>query len=102
MLVLLDFAFRLIAAHLFVEGVEKLLSGGRTGECRAVVERPAETAKIQQAFRSAIERHTHAVEQVNDARRSLAHGFDRRLVGQKVAAINGVVKVLPGGVALAL
>ena len=36
------------------------------------------------------------------AGRGLAHGLDRRLVGQKVAAVDGVVEVLPGGVALAL
>ena len=36
------------------------------------------------------------------AGRRLAHGLYRRLVGQKIAAINRVVKVLPGGVAFAL
>ena len=102
MLELLDLAFRLVAAHLFVERVEKLLPGGGAGECGAVVERPAEAAEIEQAFRSAVEGHAHAVEQIDDARRGFAHGLDGRLVGQEVAAVNGVVKMLPGGIAFAL
>src|SRR5262249_3900526 len=36
------------------------------------------------------------------ARRRLAHGLDRRLVGEEVAAVDGVVEVLPGRVALTL
>ena len=32
----------------------------------------------------------------------LAHRLHRRLVGEEVAAVNGVVEVLPGGVAFAL
>ena len=42
------------------------------------------------------------VEQVDDAGRSFAHALDERLVGQKIAAINGVVEVLVGSVAFAL
>ncbi len=34
--------------------------------------------------------------------RRLAHGLDRRLVGEKVAAVDRVIKVLPCGVAFAL
>jgi len=101
-LVFFDLALGLVAANLLIQRVEKLLPGGGSGKCGAVVERPAETTKIQQAFRGAIKRHAHAVEQVDDGRRGLAHGFHRRLVGQEVAAVNGVVKVLPGRVALAL
>ena len=44
----------------------------------------------------------HAVEQIDDPGRRFAHGLYRRLVGQKIAAINRVVEVLPGGVAFAL
>jgi hypothetical protein len=101
-LVFLHLAFGLIAAHLLVERVEQLLAGGGSGECGAMVERAAEAAKVQQALGSAVEGHAHAVEQVDDARRGLAHGLDGRLVGQKIAAVDGVVEVLPGGVALAL
>ena len=101
-LVLLDLAFGLVAAHLFVERVEKLLAGGGAGERGAVVERAAEAAEVEQAFGSAVEGHAHAIEQVDDAGRGFAHGLDRRLVGEKVAAVNGVVKMLPGGVAFAL
>ena len=36
------------------------------------------------------------------AGRGLAHGLDGSLVGEEVAAVDGVVEVLGGGVALAL
>ena len=101
-LVLLYLAFRLIAANLLVECVEKLLSGGRAGKSRAVEQRAAEAAEIQNAFRSAIEGNAHAVEQVDDGRSHLAHGFHGRLVREEVAAVDGVVKVQPGGVAFTL
>ena len=97
-----NFAFGFVAPYLLIERVQKLLPGGCAGEGGAVVERSAETAKIEQAFRRAVERNAHAVQQVDDARRCIAHRLHRRLVGQKVAAVNRVVKVLPGGVALAL
>src|SRR5262249_15480882 len=45
--------------------------------------------------------HTHSVEQINNPRRRLAHGFDGRLIAEKVAAVNRVIKMLPGSVALA-
>src|SRR6202451_432918 len=99
MLIFLNLAFGLVAAHLFVERVEQLLSGGGSGKCGAVIERPAKAAEIQQAFGGAIKRHAHTVEEVDDAGSSLAHGFHGRLVGQKVAAINDVVEMLPGGIA---
>ena len=79
-----------------------MLAGGGAGKGGAVVERAAKAAEVEQALGRAIEGHAHAVEQVDDSRRGLAHGLDRRLVGQKVAAVDGVVEVLPGGVALAL
>src|SRR6185437_2320730 len=66
-----------------------------------MVQRSAETAKIEQAFGSAIEGNAHAVEQVDDAWRGLAHVLHRRLVGEEVAAVNGVIEVLPRAVALA-
>ena len=97
-----DLAFRLIAAHLLIESVEQLLAGCCAGKGGALIECPTETAEIQQTFRRAIEGHAHAVEQVDNRRGGLAHRLHRRLVGQKIAAVNGVVEVLPGGVALAL
>ncbi len=97
-----DLAFGLVAAHLLVERVEKLLAGGGAGEGGAVVERAAEAAEVEQAFRRAVEGHAHAVEQIDDAGRGFAHGLDRRLVGEEVAAVDGVVEVLPGGIAFAL
>ena len=101
-LILSYFAFGLVAAHLLVERVEKLLARCRAREGRPVVERAAKAAKIQKAFGRAIEGDAHAVEQIDDAGGGLAHRFDRRLVGEKVAAIDRVVKVLPGGIAFAL
>ena len=99
---LCDLAVGFVAADLLVERVEKLLAGGGAGERSAVVERAAETAEIEQAFGRAVEGYAHAVEQVDDAGRGFAHGFDGRLVGEEVAAVDGVVEVLAGGVAFAL
>src|SRR5258708_32225697 len=67
-----------------------------------MVERSTKAPKIKQTFGRAIESDAHAVEQINDRGRGLAHGFYRRLVGKEVAAVDSVVKVLPRGVAFAL
>src|SRR5581483_6259677 len=101
-LVLGDFSFRLVAAHLLVERIQKLLARSGSGKCRAVEQRPAEAAEVKQSFGSAVEGNAHAIEQVDDAGRGVAHALYRRLVGEEVSAVNGVVEVLPGGVALAL
>ena len=100
--VFFDFAVGFVAADLLVEGVEQLLAGGGAGEGGAVVERAAEAAEVEQAFGGAIEGHAHAVEQVDDGGGGFAHGFDGGLVGEEVAAVDGVVEVLVGGVAFAL
>ncbi len=102
MLVLLHFAFGLVAAHLLVQRIQQLLPGGRPGKSGAVVQSSAETAEVKQSFGRAIEGHAHAVKQIDDPRRCLAHVLDRRLIAEEVAAIDRVVKVLPGGIALAL
>ena len=99
---MLDLAVGLVAADLLVERVEQLLAGGGAGEGGAVVERAAEAAEVEQALGGAVEGHAHAVEQVDDGRGGLAHGLDGGLVGEEVAAVDGVVEVLVGGVALAL
>src|SRR5215211_8581008 len=62
----------------------------------------AEATEIQQSFRRAREGDAHAVEEVDDCRGHLAHGLGGRLVRQEVAAVDRVVEVLPGRVALAL
>src|ERR1700730_2207562 len=98
----LHFAFGLVAPHLLVERVEELLTGGSAGESSAIVERASEATEIEQPLRGAVEGHAHAVEQIDDARRSIAHGLDRWLVPQEISTIDGVVKMLPGGIALAL
>ena len=101
-LVLGDLAFGFVAAHLLVERVQQLLAGGGAGKRGAVIERAAEAAEVEQPFGRAVEGNAHAVEQIDDAGRHIAHRLDRRLVGQEVAAVDGVVEVLPGGVAFAL
>ena len=97
-----DFAFGFVAADLLVEGVEKLLAGGGAGEGGAVVEGATEAAEVEETFGGAVEGDAHAVEQVDDGGCGLAHGLDGRLVGEEVAAVDGVVEVLVGGVAFAL
>src|SRR5713226_6719984 len=101
-LVLPDLAFGLVAPHLLIERVKKLLARGSAGKSRAVVQSPAEPAKVEQALRSAVECDAHTVEQVDDRGRSLAHGFYGRLVGEEISAVDSVVEVLPGGIAFAL
>src|SRR5262249_16090122 len=100
--VLLYFAFRLVTPNLLSQRIEKLLTCSRAGECGTVVKCSTEAAKVEQSFRSAIEGDTHAVKQVDDSRRRIAHGFHRRLIGQEVTPVDCVVKMLPGGVALSL
>ncbi len=102
MLELADPVLGLEAADLLVERVEELLAGGGARERGAVVERPAEPPEVEQSLGGAVEHHPHAVEHINDARRGLGHVAHRRLAGQEVAAEDGVVEMLPGGVALAL
>src|SRR5215813_2739230 len=65
-----------------------------------MVERAAKTPEIEHAFGRPIEGNAHAIEQIDDRRRSITHCLHRRLVGEKVATEYGVVQVLPGGVAL--
>src|SRR5256885_5746801 len=56
----------------------------RSRERGAVIQSPAEPAEVEQPFRRAIKRHAHAVQQINNPRRGLAHILDRRLVPQKI------------------
>ena len=92
----------LVATHLLVERVEQLLAGGGAGERGAMEERAAEAAEVEQAFGRAIERHAHAVEHVDDARRGVGHALDGRLVREKVAAVDRLFEMDLGGVTLAL
>ena len=95
-------AFGFVSPHLLIERVEKLLAGGRAGECGAVIQRAAEPPVIQEPFGRAVEHDAHAVQQIDNAGRRFAHALYQRLIGQKIAAVNRVVKVLIGSVALAL
>src|SRR6185295_13329138 len=61
----------------------------------------AETTEVEESFRSAREGDTHAIEQVNDRRRHLAHRFRGWLVREKVAAVNSVVEMFPRRIAFA-
>src|SRR6266403_1802816 len=100
-LVLLYLAFGFVTADLLVERVEKLLARSCSSERGAIVERAAEAAEIEQTFGRAIERNAHPVEQIDNAGRGVAHCFYRWLVGEEVASVDGVVEMLPGGIAFA-
>src|SRR5438445_5637100 len=95
-------AFGFVAAHLLVQSVEKLLAGGGACERSAIVKRTAKATEIEQALGRPVESNAHTVQQVDDGRRGVTHGLYRRLIGQEVAAIDGVVKMLPRGVAFTL
>jgi hypothetical protein len=84
------------------EGVEKLLAGGGSSESGAVVESATEAAEIEEPFGSAVEGDAHAVEEIDDSGSGFAHGFDGRLIGEEVSAVDRVVEVLIGGIALTL
>ena len=89
-----------MAPHLLVEGVDELLARGRARERGAVMERAAEAPEVEEPLIRAVEGHPHAVEEEDDAGPRLAHLQDRRLVGEEVAAVDRVVEVPPGRVAL--
>src|SRR6266404_4431781 len=90
-LVLLYFVLGFVAADLFVERIEKLLTGRRTGKSCSAIQSSAKSAKVEQAFGSAIKGNAHAIEKVDDGGCSLAHSFYRRLVREEVSAVDGVV-----------
>ena len=98
---LADQARRFVTADLLVQCVQQLLAGGRARERGPMMLGAAEAAEIEQAFGRAIEHHAHPIEQVDDRRRRLAHRLDGRLMRQKVAAVNRVVKMNHRRVALA-
>src|SRR6185503_13460022 len=100
--VLGDLTLRLVAANLFVQRIKELLPGGGACERGAVEERSSEASEVEQALRGAVEWHAHPVEQVNDGRTLFTHLLDWGLVGEEVAAVDGVVEVGPGAVAFAL
>src|SRR5205085_5225012 len=76
-----DQTSRLPAAGLLIERVKQLLPCGRTRKKSPLEERAAEESKIALSFRRAIERHAHAIEQIDNPRRPVAHLEHRRLVG---------------------
>jgi hypothetical protein len=80
---------------LLVERVKELLSGGCSGERGAAVERAAETTLIAKAFVRAVEGYAQAVHEIDDLWRPIGKFFHRRLVLEEVAAIDGVVEMLP-------
>ena len=88
--------------HLLVERVEQLLTGGRTCECGAAFLRTTESAQVKKAFRSAVEHDPHAIEKVHDGRSRLAHARHHGLVRQEIAAIDGIVDVLPDRITFTL
>jgi len=59
-------------------------------------------AEVEPSFGRTVEGNAHAVEQVDDSGSGVAHGLDWRLIGQEVSTVDGVIKMLPGGVAFTL
>ena len=51
-------------------------------------------------FGRAVERHAHAIEQIDDPGRPVGHFQHRRLIGQEIAAEHGLIEMLPLAVAL--
>jgi hypothetical protein len=92
-LVLGHFARHAPTTHLLVQGIEQLLAGGRPGEGGAAEERAAEAALVAEALVGAIEGHSQAVQQVDNSRRPGDHFLHRRLMLQKLAAVDGVVEM---------
>src|SRR4051812_29233493 len=88
MLVFSDLAVSLVATYLLIERIKQLLACGCAGEGGAIEQCSAKAAKVEQAFGRPVERHAHAIQQIDDSGRSLAHGLDWRLVGEKIAPIN--------------
>ena len=54
---------------------------------------PPKRRKSSRPFGRAVERHAHAVEHVDDARRRVGHALDGRLVGEEVAAVGRLFEV---------
>ena len=99
--VFLNFSLGFVASHLFVERVKKLLTRRRSCKRGAVIKSAAKAPIIEQSFRSAIEHHAHAVQQINNSGSRFAHSFYQRLIGQKITAIDSVVEMLGAGIAFA-
>src|SRR5215470_5752110 len=87
-----DFPAYFVTTNLLVERVEKLLARRSSRECGAMMFSAAETAEVEQSFTRAREGNTHAIEQVDDRGRHLAHRFCGWLVREKVAAVNRIVE----------
>src|SRR6516164_6778137 len=66
-----------------------------------MIKRATEAAVVEKALGRTIEHDAHAIEKINDAGGVFAHALDERLVGKKVSAVDGVVKMLRGGIAFA-
>ena len=98
-LVLADVPGDFPAADLLVQGVDQLLAGRGPGEGRPLVERAAEAALVAKALGRAVEGHAQPVHEVDDLGGPVGQFLDRRLVLQEVAAVDGVVEVLPFAVA---
>src|ERR1700730_4771917 len=101
-LIFFYFACHFMPPHLFVERIQQLLSRRSARECGTMMLCSAETTKVEQAFLCPRKGNTHAIEQVDDRRRHLAHRFRRRLAREKIDAVNRVVKMFPGRIALTL
>ncbi len=84
-----------LTTNLFVQRVQQLLAGCRTGKGGSFVERAAESTTIQKAFARAVEGNTETIHQIDDLGSPERHLLDRRLMIQEITAVDGIVKVLP-------
>ncbi len=73
----------------------------RNSQCSYLVTLPSDSYR-RKAFGGAVEGDAHAVEEVDDGGALFAHELDGGLVGEEVAAVDGVVEVLEDVVTLAL
>ncbi len=99
-LVLVDLALGLVPPRLLVERVEELLTRRRAGEVGPLEERAPEQAEIASALVRPVERDAHSVEQVDDPGCPVCHLEDGVLVGEIIAAVEGLIEVLVLRVAL--
>ena len=88
------------AADLLVQCVEQLLPRRRAGKCRPLEERAAEPPLVAKTLWRAIERNAQPIHEIDDLGAPFGHFLDRRLMLQKISAVDRVIKVQPFVVAL--
>ena len=90
----------LLMAHLLIQSIKQLLTGGGTGKSGTFILNAAETTQIQQALAGSGKLYTHSVHCIDQTGSILHQTAYRRLVSQKVAAVNSIIKMLVNTVVL--